>query len=322
MSTAAEKPSILGNINSLDVSAPETSNNKLLFKTPGPEKPLVMKLIPDVRSGNNTNGYWPVTMFGHMVGPDPRKDTRSHPCQKSLGQKASPEADRYYAAYKRLDELKKSGQGNSDEAKVVEATIKKFKPSSRGWLTFVRPDSTVVEAIRVPKQVLNYLFGAKENSFQPAVPSLVKELGSKGMSPYDLRNPLGWIELYKTGEGLATKYTVKLHQVEVDVQHEGMTIKGSKPVGAKVHEKILGETTLDDIPDFREFEKKYAFTMEESIKFVESEGTSVPERFLNNGASEDGESTVVPTGEPSALPGMTPLAGLVPQTVSADDIPF
>lgn len=307
-------------------------DSRFVLKIPGPDKPLICKVIPDPRNGNGRSWYRTLRQFPFMIGPNPDTDTRSKVCMSFFGER-SPENDAYWEYKKKLAELKKLGKGNSLEATKLEAIVKKFQPKEGGWLLIIEPESPLVKAVRVPITVLQQLTGKDATETKPAIPSLIKSMASEGVSPFDVKHSkpkIGWIKIYKTGEKLATRYHVEPVKHDVPITQNGKTYTVKDYTELNVHEKILsGKLMMSDLPDVVDFEKKQAWTLDECEAYVKSVGTEVPERFQKRAKSE---GRIDETDEASApqviasldalpvFPGVT--GGPETSVVASDEIPF
>ena len=273
----------------------------------GYENAKIVKFLHDPRKRQS---YVPVTSFKHQIGPDPQKDIRMHPSLRSLGlAEHDPEADFYWDNYEKLKELRNLGKGESEEAKKLNFLGKQFAPNDRGWFFFIEPDSETVQVIRAPKAILNRIFGKKATKYRPEVPSLLKEMSHKGLSPYDLKSSEGWVKLWKTGKGIATEYHMEMYTLEEQREIDGQKAIITKNFKAMPGKKIINnELMMSDFPNPLKFEERNAFTLEEAIQFANSGGTIVPERFTKRTDETDEPG---PDGEESSTP-----------VVSVDDIPL
>ena len=299
-----------------NVTKPTETNSKFVTRIPGPEKPMVFKLLGDPRS---RQAYIPMEYYSHMIGPDPEKHVRQHPSLKSLGVTSSaPENDAYWEAVKKISSLRKSGENKTPDGEKEErkqqALLKKYRAQERGWFFYYEPNSSEIRSVRLPKDVINQLFGKAATEHRPEVPSLLKELGKSNISPYDTQSNIGWLTLYKTGEGLGTKYTVALASSVSEVELHGKKFKRDEPTEYAVSQKIKSsDVTLEDFPDPVAHEKQYAMTLEETVTFVNSQGTVVPERMLKKMNNDEALES-----EGSSAPG----AGLSAPSAALDEIPF
>lgn len=260
------------------------TNQRSPFVKKMPEK-MVFKLLGDPRSKQH---YIPMSYFKYYVGPDKTKDVRQRASLKDLGlAQSAPESEIFWECIKKMSALKKEGKtaDNSEEFKALKARKDKFASSDRGWFYVVQPGNPEITPMLFPKSVIDMLFGgerydkATNSRFQ--VPSLLKKIQQDGYSPYDVSKDTCWLQLTKTGSGLGTRYSVEMVTEDQTIEYQGRQMKVQEPKSFPVHEKIKnGQVTYDDFPDPREFEKKYAFTEEETIAFIQSEGSVVPDRFL------------------------------------------
>lgn len=341
-----EQASPLNSLFGFDPHALEAPGNdsRFVLKIPGPDRPLICKILPDPGYGSGKSWYRPLKQFSHMVGPNPDTDTRQHVCQSFFGL-SSPENDAYWEYKKAAADLKKQGKGNSIEYSKLEALTKKFQPKNGGWLLIIEPESPVIKAVRVPVSVLDLLNGKEKTEYKPAIPSLIKQMAADGVSPFDIvqqKPKQGWIKIYKTGEGLATRYFVEAVTVNLTVEKDGRKFSATDYQELNVHAKILaGELTRADLPDVVNFEKKFAFTPEESATYVKSQGTAVPQRFLKaaqpaNGRKDETDeaqrpgaavpTTVASLADLPAMPVSAPAASgggaEIKAVTNLDEIPF
>jgi len=279
MTSVYEK--IYGKVDTGNVTAPGKEST-LMFKVPeGKDKALIVKFLVDPR--NNGKAYIPVNHYPHMVGPDPQFHTRSHLAQDLAGNGDDIELNArigYYRERKRLTET-----GSTDVARIAQLNklIDKCKNKESGWFFVVEPNSSVIKAVKLGVSVCNQIFGRTYKDKDP-VPSLLKHVSQKGISPYDLTSDnaeLGWFKIYSTGKGLGKKYHVELAQDEISKVVDGETFTKLQPSRFELAEKIKKlDLELADFPDPMAFEIKNAFTLEETQQFIDSLYTKVPDRFL------------------------------------------
>ena len=277
----------LGNMNYSEdeLETPTLSRNLILKTLPGAESPLVCKLVPDLLKGP-VNGklmqYWQVTEHGHVSGVDPKTNRpiiSMHPCQKTLGRQQCPECDRYYAE---LSRLKLAGGKETVQGKEIQKIIEIIKPRKKAWINYVTPDSDVVKSVKIPESLINILWGKAKTQWNEEIPSLIADMKSKGMSPFDLRSsPMGWLALDKTGENLGTRYHAYMAATKEIEMLNGRAV-GEKRVfvSANVSEYILNSYDVKTLPDVRKIEESRGFTMEESVEFAKNPFIT-PQRILD-----------------------------------------
>lgn len=249
-----------------NVLAPVRRSN-VIKDVPGPDAPLLFKIVPQKRSNGNLEGYWAITTHVHLVGDrDPRnsKNFRSHLCQKTSSQTACSECDKYWEIKNKRKELKKAGKEGTPEDLRLERQEEALKPKQQGWLLVVTPDSPEVKAMRVGVQVLNALFGKAKTKYKPEIPSLITQMIADGNNPYDLKSDTGWIAYSKTGEKMGTTYTVvSASKKEQVVLNNGAKTYADVPVSAKVHPNIL-KLKRSDLPNLAKIEEKNIWSKEDS----------------------------------------------------------
>lgn len=280
----------------------------------GKDKALVMKFVRDPR---RKQPYTALTFYKHMVG-DGDKDTRYHPCRKSLGEAVSPELDRREELIAQLSAIKKealAAGANAAEGKwretaqwaQIKEELDQLKEKRGGHILFVEPNSDKVQSLKIGASIINRIFGRKGNDFVKTIPSLLEEMQKKGKSPFISNDPamnkFGWVKVWRTGEGIATEYFVEPATVEQVKEIEGQQATITTDQEFQIHPRILSsDLTLDDIPDCIEYERRFMWTLEESQEFVASNGLKVPERFLKGNGGDNEENLAKATPESSAAP--------------------
>jgi hypothetical protein len=267
---------------------------------------LIFKLLGDPRGKKH---YIPMDYYKHMVGPNKDKDVRQRASLRDLGLASSaPENEIFWDCIKKMGALKKEGKNaeNSEEFRGLVAKKKLYQASNKGWFYLVTPGSPEITPYLFGKSIIDQLFGGEKYDATTrsnfVIPSLLKKLQQDGHSPYDITKDTCWLKLTKTGSGLGTRYTLEMLTTDGVITHEGRQVKVVEPESKPVHEKIRnGQVTLDDFPDPIEFEKKFAFTEEETIAFIQSEGTVVPDRLLKK-AREDSDMEQYEESEGNAAP--------------------
>jgi len=293
------------------------SKSSFLLKTPDE---LIFKLVKFSREKT----YLLMDYFNHQIG-NTAKDTRNHVCLASLGGEESPEKDKFFEAKKILKELKASG-GSKAEIARYEAIATKFKPTTRAWICIVTPGNPKLQAVRVPRSVVDDIFGLDErfaSEFRPARKGALNEMLEQGRSPFDLKSETGWLKLVKTGSGLATRYKVVEHEHETTEVNGNKKVTYSEPAKNPVNAAVL-DLTLDDIPNVYEFERKFAFTLDEARAFVNSMGSEVPERMLKKAQGSATSSASEPETDSAPAPVTTQanFADTADQDVGGEELPF
>jgi len=270
-----------------DVATPG-GRSDIIKAFPGPESPLIYKIVPQKRSNGKLEGYLAITSHNHLVGDgDPKnsKNFRSHLCQKTSGQPDCPECDGFWDLFNKMKALEKAGNKGSAEYNRYKTQADLIKPKDTGWMLVVLPGQPDVKAIRASKDVLNKLFGKKATAYKPAIESLVTKMLADGNDPYNLKSNIGWIGTYKEGEKMGTTYTVYDAKMKVEAEVGGRKMTVEVPFEAKVHENIL-KLKRSDLPNLAKFEEKNAWKKEDSAYMAAN--FRAPDHILEaaaNGAS-------------------------------------
>jgi hypothetical protein len=286
------------------------ASSGFITKVPEKDSPLIVKFVvhPKWPIECRKLGYFPIDEYRHRVGSG-ENDIRTHPDLVSLHlSKESPEKTAYVEARRAMRDMDRAGQKDTPAYKKLEAQSKLFEPSTKGWFLVIKPNSDTVECVKLPKDVINKLWGKKATQFSNEVPSLIEQMRTEGRDPYNPRSETGWVEIFKEGTSLGTRYTVREWVEETQKMIEGQRVKVTIPRQAGVK---LGGVTVDKLPNPVDFFKNYTFTLEEARLFVSSGGTAVPARFLK----EDNVGSSGSVMDEDFVPGPAPTGRL-------DDIPF
>lgn len=287
-------------------------NSNLTLKVPGPDNPLIIKLVPTLKGLL----YQPVEYYKYQVGPNPQTDSRSRPSAASLGLADKDiENEEFWKNVKELSALKKAGMTKeAPQFKAIQQIVKMYEPSKGGWLYYYEPDSPTIKALKLNPSMINTLFGRKGEGQIKDIPSIVDAIHKRGMSPYKPSNTKCWLKIYKTGEKLATEYHVELFTT---TEHDSEGNETKKNVERPVHAKFLDAKTVlttEDYPDTLSFDQAQLFTDDETKEFIKTNGIVTPERFNRKARNTDEASTDVST---------TTVANVVSSlSLNISDIPF
>lgn len=266
-----------------ELITPEIKKNLLLTKIPNSDSPLIFKLIPDLRNAKpgKIPQYREIYEHAHIIGTDNngKPIRRTHLCQKSLGSKKCPECDKYYEI---LNLLKTVGEQTAD-GKELKKLAEILRPTQRRWVNVLPINSDSIKAYKLPKDLINKLWGKEATKFRPAVQSILTEMKTMGMSPFNLQESTGWLSLSKDGEGLATQYTLEIAKIETPkLNAKGMVVgMESSFMESNVSESLLKNFNKDtDLLDTETLDKNNSFTYEESEEFAKNPRIT-PQRILD-----------------------------------------
>ena len=319
------------------LEGPTNYDKRYISSIPPLEKgPIIAKLMPVIVDGKRKQ-YISVVEFPHCTG-EGEKDKGRHACQQTFDRTlSSPEMDHYKKLKINMEALKKekyaakNAKNTAEEGKIenkikkLDFEMKKFKPRFSGWFNFVEPGSDTIKSIKFPPSMINILNGAKETHFRAAIPSLQEKLVKRGYSAFLTAkandNSLYWLKIYKTGEGIATKYFIDIDQNEVANDDGSTTTKPVKhPLGQGIEKLLMGKSKMNpsDLPDpISEVEERFnKFSHEEAERFVELGGglNATPANFLKQeNRSDSGNVSSDPeSGEAATAP--------VQETAEVDDM--
>lgn len=287
-------------------------DTRFITKIPGPQQPLIVKFMPTP----DQKAFVPMNYYQYRVGPQ-EKDVRLRPSLTSLGVvEEDPENNKKWEYIKQMSEMKKNGVSkDSAKYKAVFEAKKLYEPKKQGWAYVIEPGSNQVKCLKLNTAMINILFGREGDGQKiKTIPSLLEMLKKRGKSPYDRSQEDCWLKIWKTGEGIATEYFIEPAQtVEVRII-DGAEVEMKKfesfPV-AEVFKKNIVD--VSSWPNPLKFEEKSAFSLEETIEFINTDGVVFPERFAPKKKSHGGDSndsTPVSSETYAAASG------------SMDDIPF
>jgi hypothetical protein len=300
-------------------------DNSFIFAVPTEDKALYFKMIPNsnikTKSGVSGVKYLEVEYFKHRIG-NGEKDIREHPSAESLGIGAAPEKE---AMWNYIEHRKAFPDRESKEYLALTKLKSVFEPKLKYFLWILEPGSSKIKALKVPQSVKLALYGRPAKNHSAEIPSLIAQMQNKGLTPFVDKNPdknkKGWLKLYKTGEGLATRYVVEVATEKGKTVVDGTEVEFTKTkeyqLGDEIQNIIAGKAKFDPttIPDVLEMERKQAWTYDESKAFVAAMGSiaGTPKRFLKTENSEDFTMGEFPLNNDMVDSG---------DAIAMDDIPF
>lgn len=279
MSEAKQTKKAFGddNYNPDEVKAPvrESGNVKI-----GPENaPLICKLVVDPRRPNEA--YRKVLYHRYMVGPNPKMDGRFMLSPKVL-QGKDPIADAYWLAANKAKELKLAGKEDTPEYRRLDQQKKVFGNHERYHLLVIPLNETLPKVLTTVGMVVDGLFGKEAWGDKPATKGLVNKMKDLKRNPFNLRNKTGWLKIWKTGEGIETRYHVEEYVVETTMkdQETGEDVAVKRPFAAEVSPNIF-DLEVEQVPDLSKQDldnTKMLWTFDECQAYVDSYGSTIPER--------------------------------------------
>jgi len=248
------------------------------------EDTIICKLVrhPNFKTETGENRfhiavrYWPF-----KIGND-ASDIRYRPCNESLGKGQSKEYEFYKGLYKQLDELRDQGKQDSEDAKIIEAKIKRMKPKYHYYYLYITPDNPMVKALKAPVSVHNQIAGRSGNQYREEIPSVFQQAIKNGMNIALTKDPeknkTGWLKIWKTGQKMATRY-----HAAIDSSKETRDYGGTKAEVTVINEHNV--PNIESIakgkwPDIFEYEEKFAWTEEECQAWIDSDFTKTPDRVM------------------------------------------
>lgn len=276
------------NYNPEDVKNPVKDDGTL--KIGDKSQPTIVKLCADPRRPKES--FFKTKYIRYLVGPDPRKDGRFRLSRKMLQDK-DPVVEAYWECHNKLKELKASNQTDSSEYRKLEQLKKSYAEHDRYHLEVIPLNGNKPKVMTVVGQVKDILFGREAWGDKPAIKSLVDDMKDMKRSPFNLRIETGWLKLYKTGEGIETRYYAEEYKVEQMMKdpETGEEESVSRPFKAKVNPAIF-ELEIDQCPDLSKIDMddaKMVWSYDECEAFVKSQGTVVPERCLKKAKGQKSE---------------------------------
>lgn len=296
-----------------------TRGNPDVVPTPGPANALVCKILQNP----NRNGevYYEVELIKHMVGTDPKKDTRYHLSRKMLGER-SPENDKFWELHNKLKALEEAGKKSSEEYRVLKTEKETFQASKKFLLLVLPLGETKPKALEVTWKGIKKLFGAPKTATEPAYTGIIETMRAKGRDPLSLVSEKGWLRIWRTGTGLETDWHVAEETVDSkDASGDDVT----KPMIAKVSDTIF-KLKKSDIIDLTTIHRtsQMLWTEAECQNFVDTCGVNIPDRCKkrsnNNDTSSDGNSSAF--GAPSAVSNSLTSNEEFASAVPEDGVPF
>ena len=240
-------------------------------------------IIPD----GTKRPFIPAPYHEFMIGNDPQKDVRSHFCRKMLGEEC-PQDEEFWKQMKIRKALKDQGKEGSAEYKKADAIIKANKIGTGGLLLFVEKGSPTVKILFLKEKMLGVLFGVKEDTYRkkPAVEGLLQRMKAEGMNPYNLKDPKGWLKIWKTGTGLDTQFYAEVESETVEAEINGKIRKVKQEVERPVSEALIANLKAGKFPNIIEVisDEHEMWTNEECAQYVQD--MTVPTRFKRKARTE------------------------------------
>jgi hypothetical protein len=246
--------------------------------------PTICKLVVDPRRPQEA--FRKTVYHRYMNGPDPRKDGRFMVSRKMLQDK-DPINDAFWDAHNQLKELAKAGKDIGDnatdpEVRKLKGIKKTFANHDRFHLLLVPLNANKPKVCTTVGSVVDLLFGKEAWGNKAAIKGLVNSMKDLKRNPFNLKIETGWIKLWKTGEGIETRYYAEEYMVDAEMTdpETGETATVKRPFKAKVNPAIF-ELDIDDVPDLsqQDLDKdQMVWTAEECEAFVASFGKTIPER--------------------------------------------
>lgn len=241
--------------------------------------PLICKLVVDPRRPNEA--YRKVLYHRYMVGPNPQKDGRFMLSPKVL-QAKDPIADAYWDAHGKAKALKLANKEDSAEYRRLEQQKKVFGNHERYHLLVIPLNSTLPKVLTTVGMVVDGLFGREAWGDKAATKGLVSKMKDLKRNPFNLRNKTGWLKIWKTGQGIETRYHVEEYTVETTMkdQETGDDVAVKRPFAAEVSPNIF-DLEIEQVPDLskQDMDKsQMLWSFDECQAYVDSYGSTIPDR--------------------------------------------
>lgn len=345
-------PQTLGDMNfagDIDCSAGSVGNSmggsytKVLYVPKSGVKTMVGKILPDFRANNRA--FFPVEFHEFSVGST-MQDTRFFFSPRCFGQ-PDVMTDLFWKAIKerkKVSDALIATHGSKEAAKTASASDKEFlhwdfvvkmcRPKKAVLLYWVGKGASRVETLMLKEPMADNLFGAPAKRDAagrdvPPVEGLVKEMRGMKLSPFDLKDPCGWVLLYKTGTGPSTQFHAEVDEVKrSETLTNGRCRYFSEAAEAAVDPAIL-TVDANTIPKFTDTCKELSWSEEEINTYIESDFTKVPERYFKKKPAAGGGSVppstrqaVEPESHGKDVVNAVEAAYEVGNIATEEDVPF
>lgn len=249
-----------------------------IMKLPKEGEVLVGKFL--VLPDGSKRPYLPAPYYNFLVGDDPTKDSREHFSLKMI-QDYCPKNDCFWENMKLRKKLKEEGKEGTPAYKKADATIAAMRPKTGGLLLFIEKGSKTIRPLFLKETMLEALFGCKDDAFRnkKARPGLVANMRSEGQSPYNLKNPTGWVKLYKVGSGRDTQFFAEVDEEIQESVINGKTRKVKVFTEMDVSQEVIDNILAGKIPDLLAIASNEMEMWTEAECLQYTKDFSVPERF-------------------------------------------
>lgn len=267
-------------------------------------KPLIFKLVgnPNIRDedGKPTKAFivrkfwYDVIKDGKVVLKNGKPLRLPRPSRTLIGDK-DPQGDKVAELRANLKELKKSPEVNAAKIASVENALKKFGAAMTGVVLIVQQGKDVIEALELPMTAIDGLFGKAAFDGKEAEPGLFATMKKDEMNPFNLKDPMGWVSVTKTG----TTWNDTKYVVEAATVSGGRGIR--KPVEHAIDVEALTAKYSDPskLPDVRKIATQGMWEIDEIEEFIRSGGKTIPAHALKVKGDSEGD-VVVETMEEAA----------------------
>lgn len=254
--------------------------------------PTICKLVVDPRRPQEA--FRKTVYHRYLIGPNPQKDGRFMLSRKIL-QDNDPINDAFWEQHNILKELKAQGQtddNNTPEYRRAAQLKKTFANHDRFHLLLVPLNANKPKVCTTVGAVVDLLFGREAWGNKPATKGIVYTMKDLKRNPFNLKIETGWLKIWKTGEGIETRYFAEEYTIEAVMKDEnGEDQQVKRPFKAKVNPAIF-ELEIDDVPDLtqQDLDKdQMIWTADECQAFVKSKGTVIPDRCKKKDRSAQSE---------------------------------
>jgi hypothetical protein len=267
---------------------------KVLYVPKSGVMTMVGKILSDFRDNNRAN--YPIEYHEFSVGST-AQDSRFFFSPRCFGE-PDPLTALFWDAVKerkKVADVLIAKYGSRENAKAAMLQDKNYchwdfvakmcRPKRGVLLYWVGKGASKVEPLMLKEQMADNLFGspAKKDAAGKEVPpvqGLVKAMREMNLSPFNLKDPCGWVKLYKTGTGPTTQFHAELEEVKrSETDARGRARYFSEATEASVDAAILN-VDANTIPKFPDICKELSWSPEEMNEYIQSDFTKVPQRYF------------------------------------------
>ena len=297
------------------MNANESNFIPIAFIPPSGKEPTVGKIVrdPRLRNGNKGNPYFPVHYHEYRIGPA-NEDIRFFFSPSAIG---LPDrlSEMFWVHVKERALIKdKEGQ----QYKYLSSCVQATRPKNGALLYWLEKGKNKVQVMFIKEPMKDAIFGCEAGYNKPPMDGVIKKLREMHLNVFDLKDPAGWIKLYKQGMSKSTTFHAEIvMMLKEEVLPNGRRKTSQEALEFTVDPNFFATLSLETLPDFAEVIKQRTWSVEEIDAYIESDYSKIPERCIKRD-----KKPVEETANPEMIAAYDDISDNGDNTAKVSDIPF